>query len=118
MKLTLGKKPADINGILFLIGVQELGKGQQNFSKEILDKYKENFSGNAFVKKAYITSLKQLEAKLSSKLDSENNASFDREAALILTSVNGKNALELSNLFYETGIFEGVDPGFLFNFQL
>jgi hypothetical protein len=34
LKLTLGKKPADINGILFLIGVQELGKGQQNFSKE------------------------------------------------------------------------------------
>lgn len=65
-------------------------------SKEILDQYKENFSGNAFVKKAYITSLKELEAKLSSKLDSENNASFDREAALILTSVNGKNALELS----------------------
>lgn len=65
-------------------------------SKEILDQYKENFSGNAFVKKAYITSLKELEGKLSSKLDSENNANFDREAALILTSVNGKNALELS----------------------
>lgn len=65
-------------------------------SKEILDQYKENFSGNAFVKKAYIKSLKELEGKLSSKLDSENNANFDREAALILTSVNGKNALELS----------------------
>lgn len=65
-------------------------------SKEILDQYKENFSGNAFVKKAYITSLKEFEGKLSSKLDSENNARFDREAALILTSVNGKNALELS----------------------
>lgn len=34
LKLTLGKKPADLNGILFLIGVQELGKGHQNFSKE------------------------------------------------------------------------------------
>jgi len=65
-------------------------------SKEILDQYKENFSGNAFVKKAYIKSLKELEGKLSSKLDSENNSNFDREAALILTSVNGKNALELS----------------------
>ncbi|MDX2189169.1 MAG: hypothetical protein SFY32_04830 [Bacteroidota bacterium] len=30
---TFGKKP-DLNGILFLIGVQELGKGVQNFSKE------------------------------------------------------------------------------------
>ncbi|WPP48120.1 hypothetical protein [Catalinimonas niigatensis] len=30
----LGKKPKDINGILFLIGVQELGKGFQHFSKE------------------------------------------------------------------------------------
>jgi hypothetical protein len=29
----LGKKP-DLNGILFLIGVQELGKGFYNFSKE------------------------------------------------------------------------------------
>lgn len=65
-------------------------------SKEILDQYKENFSGNAFVKKAYIKSLKEFEGKLSSKLDSENNSNFDREAALILTSVNGKNALELS----------------------
>ena len=30
----LGKKPKDINGVLFLIGVQELGKGFQHFSKE------------------------------------------------------------------------------------
>ena len=30
----LGKKPKDLNGILFLIGVQELGKGKQIFSKE------------------------------------------------------------------------------------
>lgn len=30
----LGKKPADLNGVLFLIGVQELGKGFNNFSKE------------------------------------------------------------------------------------
>ncbi len=30
----LGKKPADLNGVLFLIGVQELGQGQKNFSKE------------------------------------------------------------------------------------
>lgn len=35
----------------------------------------------------------------------------------IQTTKKSKNALELSNLFYETGIFEGVDPGFLFNFQ-
>ena len=35
----------------------------------------------------------------------------------IQTTKTSKNALELSNLFYETGIFEGVDPGFLFNFQ-
>ena len=30
----IGKKPKDLNGVLFLIGVQELGKGSQNFSKE------------------------------------------------------------------------------------
>ena len=29
-----GKKPNDINSVLFLIGVQELGKGNINFSKE------------------------------------------------------------------------------------
>jgi hypothetical protein len=30
----LGKKPKDLNGVLFLIGVQELGKGHVHFSKE------------------------------------------------------------------------------------
>lgn len=30
----IGKKPNDLNGVLFLIGVQELGKGNKNFSKE------------------------------------------------------------------------------------
>jgi len=30
----LGKKPKDLNGVLFLIGVQELGQGSKNFSKE------------------------------------------------------------------------------------
>lgn len=30
----LGHKPADLNGALFLIGVQELGKGHQYFTKE------------------------------------------------------------------------------------
>jgi hypothetical protein len=30
----LGKKPKDLNGVLFLIGVQELGKGYSHFSKE------------------------------------------------------------------------------------
>jgi hypothetical protein len=30
----IGKKPKDLNGLLFLIGVQELGKGKQLFSKE------------------------------------------------------------------------------------
>jgi hypothetical protein len=30
----IGKKPADTNGVLFLIGVQELGKGKKVFSKE------------------------------------------------------------------------------------
>lgn len=34
LKEVLGKKPADLNGVLFLIGVQELGKGYENFSKE------------------------------------------------------------------------------------
>ncbi len=31
---TIGKRPKDLNGMLFLIGVQELGKGKQEFSKE------------------------------------------------------------------------------------
>lgn len=30
----IGKKPADMNGVLFLIGVQELGQGKKVFSKE------------------------------------------------------------------------------------
>ena len=30
----IGKKPNDLNGVLFLIGVQELGRGFVNFSKE------------------------------------------------------------------------------------
>ncbi len=30
----IGKKPKDLNGVLFLIGVQELGKGRKFFSKE------------------------------------------------------------------------------------
>jgi hypothetical protein len=30
----VGKKPADLNSVLFLIGVQELGMGNRNFSKE------------------------------------------------------------------------------------
>lgn len=34
LKEITGKKPADLNGVLFLIGVQELGKGTLNFSKE------------------------------------------------------------------------------------
>ncbi|MGY6741642.1 MAG: hypothetical protein ACXIUQ_02825 [Cecembia sp.] len=30
----VGKKPSDLNGVLFLIGVQELGQGNKTFSKE------------------------------------------------------------------------------------
>ena len=30
----IGKRPKDLNGVLFLIGVQELGKGVKNFTKE------------------------------------------------------------------------------------
>ena len=30
----IGKRPKDLNAILFLIGVQELGKGPLHFSKE------------------------------------------------------------------------------------
>jgi hypothetical protein len=30
----IGRKPKDLNGLLFLIGVQELGRGKQMFSKE------------------------------------------------------------------------------------
>ncbi|RAW03169.1 hypothetical protein [Pseudochryseolinea flava] len=34
LETMIGKKPKDLNAVLFLIGVQELGKGQQVFSKE------------------------------------------------------------------------------------
>lgn len=34
LRETIGKKPADLNSVLFLIGVQELGQGTKNFSKE------------------------------------------------------------------------------------
>ncbi len=30
----IGKRPADLNAVLFLIGVQELGRGRRNFTKE------------------------------------------------------------------------------------
>lgn len=30
----MGRKPNDVNAVLFLIGVQELGKGPQTFTKE------------------------------------------------------------------------------------
>lgn len=34
LKEVIGKKPRDLNSVLLLIGVQELGKGRQEFSKE------------------------------------------------------------------------------------
>ncbi|MPR34167.1 hypothetical protein [Salmonirosea aquatica] len=34
LQTNIGKRPADLNGVLFLIGVQELGKGALHFSKE------------------------------------------------------------------------------------
>lgn len=34
LETTLGKRPADLNAVLFLIGIQELGKGPVSFSKE------------------------------------------------------------------------------------
>lgn len=34
IKDAIGKRPRDLNGALFLIGVQELGKGAKTFSKE------------------------------------------------------------------------------------
>jgi hypothetical protein len=34
LKDIIGKKPKDLNGVLFLIGVQELGQGNKTFSKE------------------------------------------------------------------------------------
>lgn len=34
LQKSIGKKPADLNSVLFLIGVQELGKGVHNYSKE------------------------------------------------------------------------------------
>lgn len=34
LEKSLGKKPKDLNGVLFTIGVQELGRGAKHFSKE------------------------------------------------------------------------------------
>lgn len=34
LEQTTGKKPKDLNGVLFLIGIQELGKGALRFDKE------------------------------------------------------------------------------------
>ena len=34
LERTVGKRPKDMHGVLFLIGVQELGKGSRQFSKE------------------------------------------------------------------------------------
>lgn len=34
LEKTIGKRPADLNAVLFLIGVQELGKGRRKFNKE------------------------------------------------------------------------------------
>ncbi|MEQ8925133.1 MAG: hypothetical protein RLO81_04930 [Fulvivirga sp.] len=34
LQKVLGKRPKDLNAILFVIGVQELGKGVKNFDKE------------------------------------------------------------------------------------
>jgi hypothetical protein len=34
LEKTIGKRPAGLNGVLFLIGVQELGRGAKAFSKE------------------------------------------------------------------------------------
>ena len=34
LKEMVGKRPKDLNAVLFLIGVQELGRGLRNFSKE------------------------------------------------------------------------------------
>ncbi len=34
LKEVTGKRPADLNAVLFLIGVQELGTGRKSFSKE------------------------------------------------------------------------------------
>lgn len=35
LALLVGKRPADLNAVLFLIGVQELGQGPRRFSKEV-----------------------------------------------------------------------------------
>ena len=34
VEIVLGVRPADLNGVLFLIGVQELGQGTRVFTKE------------------------------------------------------------------------------------
>lgn len=36
---------------------------------------------------------------------------------MALDSENQSNSLQMANLFYETGQFEGIDPAFIFNFR-
>lgn len=35
LRQLVGKRPSDLNAVLFLIGVQELGTGPKRFSKEV-----------------------------------------------------------------------------------
>ena len=46
IKQTTGKKPADLNGVLFLIGVQELGKGTITFSINCMMMVSKSFTTN------------------------------------------------------------------------
>lgn len=34
LERSIGKRPKDLNGVLFIVGIQELGKGAKPFSKE------------------------------------------------------------------------------------
>lgn len=34
LESTIGKRPKDVNGVLFIIGIHELGKGKKHFTKE------------------------------------------------------------------------------------
>ncbi|MBO0950203.1 hypothetical protein [Fibrella forsythiae] len=64
----VGKRPSDLNGVLFLIGMQELGRGPKRYSKE---------QKQDLLHVAVCTVLSQSGYYISSGLDKDNWPQFD-----------------------------------------
>lgn len=62
--------------------------------------------------------------ELLKKMASENNVKIVQQIygmplwyVMAVEPENQSNSLQMANLFYETGQFEGIDPAFMFNFR-